>query len=255
MARRGTEVAKSGLDGAAKSGALARGLRVLVAVNDLENGTVAALVDETGLAKATVIRLLQTLVTEGYVARHDGVAAYSVTAKVASLARALTSKTLADATIQEILDRFAEEIKWPTEFLVPDGHSMVVRTHSREKAPIKLRRFDRRRFAMVDSGGGVAYLAGLPAGERQALFGNSGLSGKALAAAKARVRAATKAGYAVRAYPELAANLRVFSVALPGGKGALSVPHFDDVLTEPVAVAEILPRLREVAAEIAALLE
>jgi DNA-binding IclR family transcriptional regulator len=51
------------------TGALARGLRLLAALNDLETATVSGLVKETNLPKATVIRLLQALQAEGYAAQ------------------------------------------------------------------------------------------------------------------------------------------------------------------------------------------
>ena len=73
-------------------GALARGLRVLVALNDLETATISGLVAETGLAKPTVIRLLRTLLDEGYAARDPDTATSTVTPKVSSLSRALIGR-------------------------------------------------------------------------------------------------------------------------------------------------------------------
>jgi DNA-binding IclR family transcriptional regulator len=45
---------------------LARGLHLLVAMNDVETATISGLVKETNLPKATVVRLLKALQAEGY---------------------------------------------------------------------------------------------------------------------------------------------------------------------------------------------
>ena len=66
------------------TGALARGLRLLAALNDLETATISGLVKETNLPKATVIRLLQALQAEGYAAQDTDTLTYHVTPKVAS---------------------------------------------------------------------------------------------------------------------------------------------------------------------------
>ena len=63
----------------ARPRALACGLRLLAALNDLETATVSGLVKETNLPKATVIGLLHTLHAEGYAAQDPETLTYRVT--------------------------------------------------------------------------------------------------------------------------------------------------------------------------------
>ena len=234
---------------------LARGLRVLAALNDLEAATISRLVAETGLAKSTLIRLLQTLIAEGYAKRDADTAIYEVTPKVASLARALIGKNQADDEIQMILDGLAEEIKWPTEFLVPDGVSMVIRLNNRVRAPIQLRHFDRRRFPMGESAAGLAYLAALPPAEQKAKIDELARTASAAAALSARIAETAVRGHAGRQVHDLAPNLSVVSVPVPGPVGAMSMVYFDDVVTDETSLRRLLPALRRAAGRIAAIYE
>ncbi|MEM1285861.1 MAG: helix-turn-helix domain-containing protein [Pseudomonadota bacterium] len=231
-------------------GALGRGLRLLTALNDLETATVAGLVAETGLAKPTTIRLLKTLVTEGYAAQDPDTLTYAVTPRVSSLSRALVGRNQVDDAIQAVLDSLADSLKWPTEFLVPEGDSMVIRLNNRERAPIRLRLFERRRFPILESASGFAYLAELPGSERQARLDRLGLGAEAHREVVDKIALVTKDGYASRRFPALAANMRVVSVSIPGGFGALSLVHFDDVVTLAMMEEALVPALRDAAERI-----
>ena len=234
---------------------LARGLRVLAALNDLEAATITRLVSDTGLAKSTLIRLLQTLISEGYAKRDPDSATYSVTPKVASLARALIGRDQMDAEIQQVLDDLADEIKWPTEFLVPDGTSMVIRLNNRVKAPIQLQRFESRRLPMEQSGAGLAYLAALPQAEQEAKIEQLTKRAEERDLLTARIAEASARGFASRKLHELARNLSVISVSVPGPVGAISLVHFDDIASDEVHAARHLPALRRAAAKIAVIFE
>ena len=232
-------------------GALGRGLRLLTALNDLETATIAGLVAETGLAKPTTIRLLKTLVSEGYAVQDPDTLTYAVTPRVSSLSRALVGRNQADEAIQAELDALADALKWPTEFLVPEGDSMVIQLNNRERAPIRLRLFERRRFPILESASGFAYLADLPEPERDIRLDRLGLNSDERSRVTEAVALVAAKGYASRRFPALAANMRVVSVAVPGGNGALSLVHFDDVVTVSMMEDALVPALREAATMIA----
>ena len=233
------------------SGALARGLRVLVAVNDLDTGTVSRIVAESALPKPTVIRLLQTLQAEGYVAQDPQTLTYRVTPKVASLSRAMKGDNETEGLIQVALDMLAEQIKWPAEYLSVDGLSMLIVSNNRERAPIKVKLFERRRFSMLGSAAGIAHLATLPHNEQTRLLDRAASGPEERARAEALIAEAATRGYALRSLSELGPNMAVVSVAVPGGGGALSVVHFDDVVSPAQLETVILPRLRDCARNIA----
>jgi IclR family mhp operon transcriptional activator len=237
------------------SGALARGLRLLAALNELETATISGLVKETSLPKATVIRLLQALQAEGYAAQDTDTFTYRVTPKVASLSRSLIGKNQTESLIQVALDLLADEVKWPAEYLVQEGLSMLIQSNNRERAPIKLKLFERRRFPILESAAGVAYLSSLGDPERGKWLKRLLKSPAQITLAKRRIEEATQAGYATRPLNELGPNMRVAAVPVPGGGGAISMVYFDDVVTMKHLEAVLLPFVKKAAANVAGALQ
>ena len=237
------------------SGALARGLKVLVAINDLETATVSRIVSETQLPKPTVIRLLQALQSEGYLAQDPETLTYRVTPKVASLSRSLGLDGEVDGLIQTPLDILAEQIKWPAEYLVADGLSMRIRSNNRDRAPIKLKLFERRRFPMLGSAAGLAYLAALEEEHLRKYLARLTRDGAERRDARRSIDLARRRTYATRSLTELGPNMAVVSVALPAKLGALSLVHFDDVIPPKQLETIIVPRLLACAGEIAKALQ
>jgi DNA-binding IclR family transcriptional regulator len=237
------------------SGALARGLHLLVALNDLETATVSGLVKETNLPKATVVRLLQALQAEGYAAQDPDTLTYRVTPKVASLSRSLIGKNQTESLIQVSLDMLAEEVKWPAEYLVQDANSMLIQSNNRERAPIKLKLFERRRFPILESAAGIAYLSSLSDPELGKWLKRLLKSPSQIASTRRRISEAAAAGYATRALNELGPNMRVASIPVPGGGGALSMIYFDDVVPRKHLETVILPLVKRAASNLAAALQ
>jgi IclR family mhp operon transcriptional activator len=237
------------------SGALARGLRLLAALNDLETATVSGLVKETSLPKATVIRLLQALQAEGYAVQDTDTLTYHVTPKVASLSRSLIGKNQTEGLIQVALDLLADDVKWPAEYLVQDGLSMLIQSNNRERAPIKLKLFERRRFPILDSAAGVVYMSGLSDADRGKWLKRLLKSPSQIASAKRRIEEAAQAGYATRALDELGPNMRVAAVLVPGGGGAISMIYFDDVVARKHLETVLLPFVKKAAVNVAGALQ
>jgi IclR family mhp operon transcriptional activator len=242
-------------DDDAPNGALARGLRVLAALNDLETATISGLVNETALPKATVIRLLQTLQAEGYAAQDRDTLTYRATPKVASLSRSLIGKNQTESMVQVALDMLADLIKWPAEYLVIDGLSMLIQSNNRERAPIKLKLFERRRFPILESAAGIAALSSLEENERSEWLRRLVKTAAQIKAARQMIKAAAAAGYATRALKELGPNMRVAAVPVAGGGGAISVVYFDDVVSQLHLESTLLPKIKKAAMDIAGALK
>lgn len=260
-------MAERRVTGAKPVNALVRGLRVLSAANEIAAPTIAELVARSRLPKATVVRLVQTLVHEGYLEELPEGEGYQVTARVRNLSRALVGRTPTAQLVQPLLDELAGRVKWPSEFFLPEGRSVVIEVSNRATAPIKLNMFEHRRFPMVASATGLAYLSALPPGEAERIIRESaadrslpGTVEESLAeAAAARAR-----GYALWDYPALAPGLRVLSIPVrrcgrtedrrtEDGRvlGGLSLIHFRDLVPSALLEEMLLPALGDVAARIA----
>ncbi|BAI75569.1 transcriptional regulator (plasmid) [Azospirillum sp. B510] len=252
--------------GAKPVNALVRGLRVLAVANEIQRPTVAELVRRSRLPKATVIRLVQTLVHEGYLEESGEAEGYQVTAKVRNLSRALVERTPIAQLVQPLLDELGARVKWPSEFFLAEGRSVVIEVSNRSAAPIKLNLFETRRFPMVASATGLAYLSALPPGEAARIVEDSVADGAVSGSVEgtlALIAAARERGYATWEYPALAPGLRMVSIPVPAvggaaGKlpvGGLSLVHFRDLVPAELMDGFLLPEMRAVAARIGAVLD
>lgn len=246
--------------GAKPVNALVRGLRVLAVANEIQAPTVAEVVRRSRLPKATAIRLLQTLVHEGYLDDLGESEGYQVTAKVRNLSRALLDRTPIAQLVQPLLDDLAARVKWPSEFFLAEGRSVVIEVSNRSAAPIKLNLFEHRRFPMVASATGLAYLSALPPAEVERIVQDSVADGTLTRPPDAcleDVAAARRNGYALWEYPSLSPGLRMASIPVrSGGRviGGLSLVHFRDLVPIPLLESLFLPDMRGVADRIGAVL-
>ncbi len=244
---------------------LGKGLSVLIAVNESGPAKISTLTEATSLPKPTLIRMLNTLMAEGFVAKQspkEGAGAYIAAPKVRRLSSAFAQGSLLAQISQRPLNDLCEIIKWPSEVLIPDGLSMVIEVGNRQVSPITLKYFEQRRFPILTSAAGKAYLSRLNAHERnQIITAALALAGEDSAHrfARARARADTaletvrRKGYSYQDYDAPIAGTRVYAVPLMQENralAALAMPSLRDVLSLDDFEAAILPRLEEVAAEI-----
>jgi len=148
--------------------ALTKGLEVLRATSLLKGGTVGALHDLTGLDKATIVRFLETLVAEGYVAKTGSqeLPAYTVTRKVMQLSSGFVLHGEVSRVGDMLLDKYVKRLRWPLTIATFDGDSMVVAGSRGTIAGLDTIRRRGYRFPMLVTAAGLAYLPFLSADER-----------------------------------------------------------------------------------------
>jgi IclR family transcriptional regulator, mhp operon transcriptional activator len=106
--------------------ALQRGLAVLSVVSKLGHARVTDVHDATGLDKATIIRMLETLVREGYVEKHPLDGTYVVTGRTVDLGRGVGPHARLGELTGPLMEQFRKRIGWPSDFAVPDGDAMFI---------------------------------------------------------------------------------------------------------------------------------
>jgi IclR family mhp operon transcriptional activator len=149
--------------------AVHRAFEVLRAVNRLRIASVNGIYEETGMPKSTIVRMLETLMAEGYIARDNMCGGYRVTGRV----NELMSGYYGISRIIEVARPFAIDltlkIKWPIALGTIDGETLAIEfwtgtispwTHTSTVLGV---RPDLQKSAM-----GRAYLAYAPPGELDA---------------------------------------------------------------------------------------
>lgn len=152
--------------------AVARALNVLRVVNEEKQATVASIHKQTGLDKATIVRMLETLSHEGYVSKDPERSVYSVTGRTLLLSQGYDKSrwtaSIADAT----LARFRNAIGWPSDIALFDVDAMVVVQTSRGSGPLSFNRQPGFRSPMLVTSIGLTYLAFCDDHERHRIIEN-----------------------------------------------------------------------------------
>jgi IclR family mhp operon transcriptional activator len=159
-------------DFAPTRGAL-RTLNVLRALNVRNGATVVQLSRDTGISRAALYRLLETLREAGYVALDLSGRHYCLTVLVRSLAEGFADEDWVTAVAKPALKALQKEILWPTDLGTFMDNSMFIRETTRATSTLTI---DRGvvgvRFPMLRSATGRAYLAWCPEKEREQILRN-----------------------------------------------------------------------------------
>ena len=151
--------------------ALTRGLEVLRAVNEQRQATVRGIHLATGLDKATIVRMLETLEHEGYVLRAPDQPIYMATGRTLLLSQGYDRHLWIGSVAEPILGAFRQKIGWPSDVALADRDAMVVVQTSRGQGPMS---FNRRpggyRASILLTSLGRCYLAFCPKEEREAVI-------------------------------------------------------------------------------------
>jgi IclR family mhp operon transcriptional activator len=244
--------------------ALVRGLEVLRLVNQLERASVTEIHRRSGIPKPTVLRMIESLMSAGYVAREEGRATYAATGRCLLLSAGLREHARLTGAAAPFLAAFRKKIGWPSDFGIFDGDAMVIAATSREFGVLSLNRKVGARTPLLLSALGRAYLAFCPEAEQERILENLRASSNPLDAVAnegARVakvlRETRERGYSLtdETYLDRVYDSAIWGVGVPvlaGGRAmaAMNVMFLRTAVDLEAGIAALLPPLRQAAAEI-----
>lgn len=149
--------------------ALQRGLSVLAVVNKERRASLKTIYEETGLNKATIIRMLETLTHEGYVAK-TARSTYVPTGRTLLLSQGYDLTSRVGDIAAPVLAEFRRKIGWPSDFALHGDDSMIIVQTGRERGPLYFRRESGHRAPMLTTSMGQAYLAFCAAEQRERII-------------------------------------------------------------------------------------
>lgn len=148
-----------------------RGLAVLAALNRHGGASALTLARETGVPRATVYRLLQTLLEEDYVGRGSADDRFHLRLKVRALSGGFEDEQWIAAVAGPALVDLTRRISWPCDVATFEGLKMVIRETTHPIAPLSIdRNMAGQKLPILASSSGMAYIAFVPAEERAALL-------------------------------------------------------------------------------------
>ncbi len=140
--------------------AVMRALSVLEAMNKTAGqSTIGTLHQATGIDKATLVRMVETLCSAGYVARDDVARGYFLTGRTLSLSSGYDQHRVLGRIVEPILVGFRDAIGWPSDVALFDHDAMLVAETSREPGPLSFNRQAGYRAPMLGTSLGLAYLS------------------------------------------------------------------------------------------------
>ncbi|MDF0732779.1 helix-turn-helix domain-containing protein [Pseudomonas entomophila] len=245
--------------------AVSRALNVLRVVNEERQSTVASIHRQTGLDKATIVRMLETLGHEGYVARDPERAVYYPTARTLLLSQGFESSRWIASVAESTLSRFRNAIGWPSDIALFDRDAMVVVQTSRGSGPLSFNRQPGFRSPMLVTSIGLTYLAFCDRNERERIierladspeeWNDLARQPQRLATILDEVR---EQGYAVMGadYSEKVFSGNVWAIGVPVIQGeklfaTMNIMLLKSAVSLDEARQNLLPMLLETAAEIA----
>ena len=241
--------------------AVSRALAVLAALNRHGSATALQLARDSGVPRATVYRVLQTLIDDGYVARTGSGEAFRLRLRVRTLSEGFEDEQWIGGVAAPVLAGLTRRILWPCDVATLEGTRMVIRETTHRTAPLSIDRgMVGTALPLLASATGLAYLAFAPETERSALLRllaesddpsdalgrNPSAVGRLLAATRRRGCGLRQGG---ALWPHTG------SIALPirhGPRviGCANVVWMSRVMSQQDGVARCLPPLREAVADI-----
>lgn len=148
--------------------AVQRALHVLKSVNARAIATVNSIHTETGIPRPTVVRMLETLMHEGYVVRDNMCGGYRVTGNVAELSAGYSGISRVIEVARPLAIGLTRQIKWPIGLGEIDGDEIEIRYWTGTISPVvHTNTVLGKRPDLLKSAMGRVYMAFCPEGERE----------------------------------------------------------------------------------------
>jgi IclR family transcriptional regulator, mhp operon transcriptional activator len=246
-----------------------RALSVLRAVNAEREASVASIHNATKIDKATIVRMLETLIHEGYIEKDEGHSTYHATGRTLLLSNGYSWPRSIAVAAGQILEEHRAKVGWPSDVAVFDHDAMVIAETSRGSSVLSLQRSPGYRLPLLLTSAGLAYIAHVDPERRAAILtrvlnGRDGSDYSTMDRAgwEARFEEIRSQGYAAmtQEYSKRISAEALWAIAVPIGPasqvfGALNLILIRNAISEREAVRKYLPSLKKTAAEIAARLQ
>ncbi|WP_315832233.1 DNA-binding transcriptional regulator [Bradyrhizobium prioriisuperbiae] len=147
-----------------------RALVLLTELNRQHVSSISELHRRTGLPKPTIVRLLETLIAEGFAINDSRLGGYQVTSKVAALNSGFHGAPMVIEAARPWATDLTRRFKWPVAVTMLQEDAVVVRFSTIPDSPVSpFHATINMRLSLMSRALGRAYLAYCPKAERQLL--------------------------------------------------------------------------------------
>lgn len=150
--------------------AILRGFEILRIIN--ESGPISAteIAGRSKLPQPTVVRILETLISAGYVCREAESAGYGVTAKTLALSQGFDANSRLVQLAKPLIEDLRAKIGWPSNLATFEHDAMSIAYTNRRAYGMSVPGRLGATIPLLVTGVGIAYLANLPNDECAAVL-------------------------------------------------------------------------------------
>jgi len=223
--------------------AILRALNVLETIAVQGTSTIKSLHAATALPKATLVRMVETLIHAGYVYSEGDAPSYSLTARALTLAGGFNQGRRLVTLLGPILAEVQKSTRWPSDIGIFDRDAIVILETSRQPGGLSVNWQVGSRLSPVRTALGRAYLAFLPDDERGATlvaFSQTIGEPKDIGRFEASLAEVRSRGYALNDQED---RPGIRSIAAPIFEGSKAVASVNiSVVAEVMSMAELEER-------------
>ena len=235
--------------------ALTRGVDVMEALADLGWARIGALSHYTGIDRATLYRLVQTLENRGYVARRQEDGAVSLTSRILGLSDGVRQDDMIVQALTPILNHLTETILWPSDFATLNSGQITISASTHKLSPLSIHRnLLGKSRPLLRSALGLAYLSALKPDDREhvlaivrRLGGDDARDLRTVGNIETMMQEVHDAGFA-SSVGMTEENISAIALPLRFGRlvaGAVNITFFRSAMSPTQAAQEYLPPLRK----------
>jgi IclR family mhp operon transcriptional activator len=148
-----------------------RTLSVLECINRLALITVGEISRQCSIPAPSVVRILETLCSEGYLTHVSRRGGYALTTKIRQLSAGCQRSSIVVETLRPIADRLTKDHLWPFAVATLEQDAMVIQYSSIPLSPLAhVRSTLHKRVSLISRAHGLAYLAFCSSKERALLL-------------------------------------------------------------------------------------
>lgn len=150
--------------------AIIRGLEILRVISESGPINTTDLARRVSLPQPTVVRILETLISAGYVYRMEDYAKYGVTARTLALSSGFDATSRLVQLAEPLVEELRRGIGWPSNLATYEQGAMTVAYTNRSSHGLSIPGLLGARIPVLATGVGMIYLAHLPDAEREAVL-------------------------------------------------------------------------------------
>ncbi|TXS95797.1 helix-turn-helix domain-containing protein [Parahaliea maris] len=237
---------------------VSRALDILELLNRRDSITALELARELAAPRATIYRILETLVAKGFIYQHESDNQFRLAQGVTSLSRGYTCELQLASVAKPLMKGLTERLAWPLSLAVISGSDLVVIENTDRFSPLAVEKFNvGHRMPVLRTASGLCLLAFSDAKRRAETLSLVGqASDNADNVLQSRLHTIRERGFARQQRSRGRVKITAVSVPVSGEEGrkraALTLRFTEPAVSREILEKAIIPAMLHTAAEISA---